>query len=396
MSSVTNYLSTTRNIRSLALDRSGDSVVDESFLEILDTPQGEVTLPPTASTCHRNMSCHQMCLDQIALASPTGSPPFEKMLHVLQSSSFFQIHIKDDIFSDVRNNIASMLSSWPLQRVQRVHKNRNETLHRTLHVDTVMSQSSICDATKSNCHDIPQVLIQTEQLYAIGDRFIPRLRACHESPLCVVWDFSDYHLDFYKTHGLSNSLMLVPIMAQKRLGSIRGPVTPLLNRTIDVAFFGAMTERRGNLSQTLKSELPNHRLEYSQNLNMDVMKSGYANARICLIVHAYQPVSAGELHRLSELGGFGCIPVVETWGDAFGLQHYKDCGDVVFSDYANLSRTIMQVLAPIHTTTEEDAQSSLEKRLEWWSDDIQWASVFPTIFDGLPRTNWEPFASEID
>ena len=130
--------------------------------------------------------------------------------------------------------------------------------------------------------------------------------------------------------------------------------------------------------------MPDLVLEYSENLNTDVIKSTYKEARMCLILHAYIPNSAGELHRLSELGQFGCIPVVENWGDRFGLHHYKNCGDVVFSDYANLLQTIREVLGTIRLSPANQLQHSMEKRLKWWHNDIQWGSIIPQVFDGFP------------
>jgi hypothetical protein len=97
-------------------------------------------------------------------------------------------------------------------------------------------------------------------------------------------------------------------------------------------------------------------------------------------------VSAGETHRLSELARFGCIPVVETWGDKSYLDYYAGCGDVIFSDFDNLINTTIEVLAGINNYPTTEVQYSLKKRLKWWQDDIQWASVLTSLFDGFSRT----------
>jgi hypothetical protein len=356
-------------------------------------PQMIVSEPVTTKTkveCKPEMSLHQLCLDMIHKSSPPGSPSFHKLLHILQRSQYYELNIKEKIFWDVSNNIVKMLKSWGLHEHKAFNHGGGYKLRidptEILHVETVVSTPSICNVTTASCDAIPRVLIQTEQLYAIGKQYVPRLEACHQSPLCIIWDFSDFHLDWWKMHGMTDSLMTLPIMIQKRLGDNNGVATPLQNRSMDIVFFGAMTERRAHLVESFKRNTPNLVLEYSQTLNTKVMKKKYANAKVCLIVHAYMNVSAGETHRLSELARFGCIPVVETWGDKSYLDYYAGCGDVIFSDFDNLINTTIEVLAGINNYPTTEVQYSLKKRLKWWQDDIQWASVLTSLFDGFSRT----------
>ena len=124
------------------------------------------------------------------------------------------------------------------------------------------------------------------------------------------------------------------------------------------------------------------------------MKRTYAATKICLIVHAYMNISAGETHRLSEVSHFGCIPVVETWGDTQPfLDHYEECGDVIFASTDTIVNVTQQVLAEIDNDDDDVSSNNnnkqallLNKRLKWWGDGIHWKTVLPTAF-GLNATN---------
>lgn len=321
--------------------------------------------------CKSTLSLHQLCLDMMNISSPPGSPSFQKMMNVLQNSKIFEINIRDVIFQDVVKNIARMLLGSGLHPQD---DQVTDTTNHTLYVETVVSRPSVCRRIDCN-NNIPRILIQTEQLYAVGNRYLSKFQACHESPICMIWDFSDYHYAWYKEHDFTDSVMLIPIMTQARLGDLAGEnVIPLETRTIDVAFFGLITNRRKPLMDALMAD-SGLNVQFSQTRNISLIQQTYTNAKVCLIVHSYIDVSAGETHRLSEIGRFGCIPVVETWGDKKFLENYQSCGDVVFSEYNDLLNQTLAMLSWLQNAHAHHIQKSLYGRLDWWREGIHWESV---------------------
>ena len=320
--------------------------------------------------CNSTFSLHQLCLDMMNISSPPGSPSFQKMLNILQISKTFEINIRDVIFQDVVKNIQRMLVGSGLHP-QDDHPQDDQ---HTLYVETVVSRPSVCD--RIDCQkNISRILIQTEQLYAVGKKFLSRILACHESPICMIWDFSDYHYAWYKEQGFTDSVMLIPIMTQARLGDLADEnVIPLEKRTIDVAFFGLMTNRRKPLMDALMAD-SGLNVQFSQTKNIHLIQQTYTNTKVCLIAHSYIDVSAGETHRLSEIGRFGCIPVVETWGDKKFLENYQSCGDVVFSDYKDLLNQTIAMLSRLQNAPAHHLRKSLYDRLDWWREGIHWESV---------------------
>jgi hypothetical protein len=323
--------------------------------------------------CQSTMSLHQLTLDMVNRTSPPGSPSFQKMLRILQSAKSFSLNMRDPLFDDVENNVGKMLHGYDLPT-------RNAALpdgpNTTLHVDSVLTLPYVCDT--SDCNSFPRIMIQSEQIYAVGRLFLDRIRQCHESPICMVWDFSDYHYDWWKVHNFTESMMLLPIMTQGRLGTSAGiDIPPMHERSIDVAFFGVVTERREPVFHAFMRD-PEINVHFAYNPNLGFMRQIYAAAKVCLIAHSYLDISAGETHRLSELGPFGCIPVMETWGDQSYLEHYTGCADVVIANFSNLLNQTKAVLSEIGNSSAVDI--SLRKRMEWWRSGIRWESVLSTIF----------------
>jgi hypothetical protein len=192
-------------------------------------------------------------------------------------------------------------------------------------------------------------------------------------------------------------------------------LAPLNQRPIDVVFFGVMTPRRKQLQEKLetiaKQQHWNLVLEEVANSGsrLDYMANSYRNAKICLIIHSFFTAGGGnpgEYHRLSELAPSGCVPVVEAFGDVLMVDgennnamgdFYGRCGGVLFADLQELVGTLQAVLYSIYHGNDRlqellgpsmpelaakvDALNSMEDRMAWWNDVVQWESVLKLILD---------------
>jgi hypothetical protein len=186
-------------------------------------------------------------------------------------------------------------------------------------------------------------------------------------------------------NNVADSALLLPTLHQNRLDpylpSAIASVKSLADRSTDVVFFGVMTDRRTKKATQLRAMAAgrwNVVLEEVSNSGskLPYMADHYANAKICLIVHSFRDSTPGEYHRLSELAKSGCVPVMETFGDAFGTDIYQHCGGVVFSDLADIPFAIQSVLDRL----EDHDGPVLAKRVQWWDDRIQWAQLLSMIF----------------
>lgn len=105
------------------------------------------------------------------------------------------------------------------------------------------------------------------------------------------------------------------------------------------------------------------------------MVAAYQNAKVCLVVHAYDAQSGGEYHRLSEFGILGCVPVMEAFADTIAVNDYGKCGGVVFAPYELLIGTVDRVLREINASQRDHAQY-----VEWWKRGIEWQNVLVKLF----------------
>ncbi|CAB9526535.1 expressed unknown protein [Seminavis robusta] len=315
--------------------------------------------------CKNKLSLHQMCLDMIAFSSPKGSPSYNKLQKVLGQAKSYKVKLGGVIFRDNEANIENMLKGYGLNA-----STPEDPPETVLHVQ---SDYTFC----RDCTTVPRIFIQTEQLDAVGEgKLRKNLRPCHDQELCVIWEYSDFHYHWMKDKGVHDSVMLLPMMHQSRLGDPKY-MRPLTNRSLEVVFFGELKARRIPLIESFQNTLSNVRMEKSKAVAH--IKRSYADGKVCLITHGYGATAAGETHRLSEMGRFGCIPVVETWSDQQFLEPYKKCGDVVFADYDNLLNATRAVLATIN-----DKDDQLAKRVDWWRDGVHWESVLTTVYGTAP------------
>ena len=289
-------------------------------------------------------SLHQIALDMINNSSPKGSPSYLKLRHILSTATKFHILLRPrDIFNKNEDNISQLLWGAGLQRVsgakyrQAIEEgNANDVIL----VETLYTKSA-CPILQDHCRDRPRVYIQSEQLSSPDFvNFREEWLACHVSANCVIAEFSDYNRDHYEevlgdssgssgsgssggnseeevaiqyepTRPWEDSVILLPVMTQtpSRISHLLPQtITPLRERKYDIVFFGYMSQRRLEIAARSNEYLEMHPEKvHAINTTIDRHEVArfYGEAKVCLLVHAYDDKSAGEYHRYSEFGPYG-------------------------------------------------------------------------------------------
>lgn len=220
-----------------------------------------------------------------------------------------------------------------------------------------------------------------------GQRFINLMSKCNNLPNCVVFEFSDYNYEkaINEPFNFGDSFVLMPVMTQSP--SRLAPYHPIVQRRLeersfDIVFFGLITSRRKFLTEKSFTYLRSHPqkihiIEQVPAKELQRMADAYMNAKICLVAHSYSEKSGGEYHRLSEMVGFGCIPLMERFADKIGMERYEKCGGVVFSDKKNLFEIAIDIIAKI----DKGVYGSRTKYLDWWNTGIKWESILTIMYE---------------
>mmetsp|Transcript_29690 Transcript_29690/g.62511 ORF Transcript_29690/g.62511 Transcript_29690/m.62511 type:complete len:409 (+) Transcript_29690:119-1345(+) len=336
---------------------------------------------PSSSSynCFSNGSLHELALDMFHYSSPPGSKSYTKLKRVLDSNTEFYIDLGGDkgIFTRNTESITRMLRGYGLQKARRVpsYQNNNVTL-----VETLFTRSP-CTIGDEKCRNVPRIFIQTEQY------FKPHIYACHESPDCIIIDFAEFNYVKAQHDGIAadlfESFVLLPIMHQNpsRISEYEPPIpVTLSNRTVDISFFGEMTNRRKFFAQEggkYKESHPGRHVVIQKNHRIAFVAHHYKESKVCLLAHSYNSKSGGEYHRLSEFARFGCVPVMEHFSDRIGLDVYEQCAEAVFENSTNLIGAAADVIAKI----DEGLYDGRERRMvDWWKTGVHWERILPTVF----------------
>lgn len=378
--------------------------------------------------CGTNRSQTALALEMANTSSPKGSPSHIKLLRILDNHQTFFIDLggHQKLFDAVTENMVTALEGYGLQQIATMDHHYSvaadvgsSSSTGRIKVETLFSQTRR-DKEDNFYMDLPNtavIIIQTEQIccshygkYAEG-----YLNKCHQSPNCILWEYSHLNYEWLVEKGWGDSVILLPTLLQHRLDpyynyddgdgddkpvNVGDSTTPSPDeaeivvdssadatthpnqRTIDVVFFGVMTQRRQQIQMQLQQ------IASQQNWNMifeevdnsgsrlDYMADIYSRSKICLIVHSFvgegggvnddgnsANKSPGEYHRLSEMAPSGCLPVVETFGDDVGVEeYYRQCGGVIFSGLSYIPTVIQTLL-----TNNYDNDDKMQGRIEWWA-----------------------------
>lgn len=324
-------------------------------------------------------SLHHIAFEMLNYSSPVGSSSRKKLKHVLDQNQFFYIDLGPPIFSSIQESLSDAFIGYGLRRSfeKPTFIQKNITL-----VETIFTKSS-CPIIETHCHNQTRILLQTEQYLK------PFLSSCHQSPNCIIFEFSDYNYRRAKKEKMwGDSIVLLPIMHQfpSRLSKEElnteqhiENLKPLSQRTYDIVFFGLITRRRKFLledSAKYKSVHPNSSILVTKKSprHISFMADAYKNAKICLIAHSYSNISGGEYHRLTEFAEYGCIPVMEEFSDHIGVKKYEKCAHSFFTTKDHLFQTAENVMSLINKGEFDDFS-----HVRWWKKGIKWDSVFSLL-----------------
>jgi len=353
-------------------------------------------------SCQTNLN--DVALSMAKYSAPVGSKSFLKHQRVLTHATKFHLGItghlrQHGIFSDTIENIIQMLKGYGLEQ------NFNETIDSDIaHNDTIMIEFAIyskniiplkCTGTK--CHSIPRISLQTEQVTELqwAREYIVE---CHTSPNCLIWDFSDMNFEWAKsiddggTSNASESFLIVPHMFHNRLRADYHPkneneLLPYQERSIDAVFFGMYSSRRTKFAtEYLKGNgtLSTYNIVFRKKMRpLGAVAKGYSNAKICLVLHSYTADSAGEYHRMSDFKRFGCVPIMETFGDKMLAETLSSCAGIKFADFDDISSTVINELKRINVTSADVLREEQLTIDRWWERGIEWNRFLGQIFGSV-------------
>jgi len=335
------------------------------------------TYNDSESFCDNKGSLHQVDLDMFNYSSPPGSQSYKKMKHVLGLSPFFYVNMGAGlIFGKNQDMMKRMMRGMDLVEID---WNPSGPANITL-VETFFTRSTCPLSDGGSCLSQPRIFIQTEQ--KINWNLID---VCHDSPTCVILEFSDHNLNLAKNRKreLLESYILLPVMTQTPSRMVEyEPKSPkvIQKRSIDMAFFGLITNRRTGLTKgadLYRKAHPDRTVIVQKNNKIQSVGTSYREAKVCLLAHSYSSRSGGEYHRMSEFAPFGCIPVMEHFSDTFGIDVYERCGGAIFTNFTNLISVASNVIAQIDQGLYNNRSNDI---VNWWKAGIHWESILPTIF----------------
>ena len=368
---------------------------DERGLQVV----GDVDGCGLENTDPDQASLFQLAKKMANMSSPKGSASWKKNLHALSQTDKFIMINNDRIFTHTTKNVVDLLEGYGLKQADFTPNSDNPQQEVVSEEDAViMVQYSFhmrekenhpligfnCTGNHPACLKKPRIIIQAEQIP--GHLWLrPYLMKCHESPTCLIWEFSDSNLEWYRQNGIADSVLLIPIMFHNRYEEhFPTEIKPLWTRFYDVVLFGTMTPRRQHF---WKEKLSKYKTKWNMRFEMDYdvnnVAKTYADAKICLVMHSYDS-GGGEYHRLSELNRMGCIPVMESFTDKVGMDLVSECGGVVFAEYDGLIPAMEKIL---HSYSFEDLQDKTNDAVRWWELNVpvQWRNFLSSILG--PRTN---------
>jgi len=284
-----------------------------------------------------------------------------------------------DLFSSVQVNLVTLIKGYGVRQINT--ENRARAIPRI----TVEFSCFSCEKTNGTEPSAePRVVVQTEQQHP---SLLPYLAKCAASPACVIWEYSDYNLRWQSS--IAHSVLLLPHMIQnrldKRIKTQVGALVPLPERPLDVVFFGTMTPHRRAVSAAF--DRTRYTVRFGKTQTAPVTRAGtvvwgsaagnaaelrdmdYRAAKVCLVMHRDAEARAGEFHRLSELAKFGCVPVVERFGDAQMVDALARCAGVVQAELGDLVGAVGRVLK------RPRQFASMPLRVKWWEEGINWRQL---------------------
>jgi len=357
-----------------------------------------VSLSTSSPSCQSNLN--DMAVSMARYSTPVGSNSYLKHKRIFAHATKFHMSVtghlsRSGIFSDTIENIIQMLKGYGLEQIF------NETIDSDIaHNDIILIDFAIyakmiqSKCRGSKCHFVPRISLQTEQVKGVDPQAQGHVVECHISPNCLIWDFSDINfiwaksiVDNGKTYDASESFMIVPHMFHNRLKTMylkdENELLPYQERSTDAVFYGLVTSRREQfMSKYIKDTgiLSRYKIDFRKKMRpLGVVVRGYSNAKICLVVHSRIADSAGEYHRISDFKRFGCVPIMETFGDKMLVETLSSCAGMKFADYDDIPDAVIRELKRINETSADilrEEQLSIDR---WWKGGIEWNKLLGQV-----------------
>ena len=180
-------------------------------------------------------------------SSPPNSPSYIKNKRILTEANKYVIESPQTNFDGTTENIHRAMSGYGLKPIPSNGSAIDSDDPANQDVILFYWSSAKHDICKgSKCHEMHQVILQTEQLVWGWQKVnLPIHETCHLSPKCAIWEYSDFNVRKFQEANMTNSILLVPHMFQNRLkDQIPSTRASSKDRDIDAALLGSITNRR--------------------------------------------------------------------------------------------------------------------------------------------------------
>ena len=130
---------------------------------------------------------------------------------------------------------------------------------------------------------------------------------------------------------------------------------------------------QNELNRTMNYRNMSDRIIFTSGVtNITQRQHDYARTKICMLIHAFENISAGEYHRWSEVAPFGCVLLSEPIADVLGMEEYQRCGGLIVSSYRHMPRTVNIIMSSIQANVADwDAMQSRSHM--WWMESLSWS-----------------------
>ena len=369
---------------------------NENINEIILRSYSEDDTKKDKNFCEDEGSLHSIAIEMAKYSMKS----IQTLRSLLSLSDKFMIKLeerstlKSGIFQDVENNLITMLEGHGKIHFQ--GETGSKYLNKSIDIISIENSFHSCKneirpcKVGTSCNEVARILIQTEQVSVVSKAdqriYTECLKKCAHSWNCMIWDYSDINYNWMlKVNIPASRILLIPHMIQNRLKPLLpSKLKPLRLRRRRAVMFGVVeTSRRQLLLKKLHQNLRKSGISvelWAQNIGAsnstknEYMSKMYAESQFCVNLHSYSNFSPGELHRLSEIVQFQCIPIFEEFSDKIGIEAYTKCGGVLFTSFRNFTKTIKTGLEMI-----EGNHFYSNKFSNWWATGIRWQTLLHDI-----------------
>jgi hypothetical protein len=90
-------------------------------------------------------------------------------------------------------------------------------------------------------------------------------------------------------------------------------------------------------------------------------------------------ILGGEYHRISDFKRFGCVPVMETFGDKLTVEALSTCAGIKFADFDDLPNAVVSELKRMNETSNGILREEQLAIHRWWDNGIDWSTFLENV-----------------